>query len=119
VSSFRKGLLEESDLAKELQDIQTEVGQLELERSELLDRAQSAQELEARVLTTGAVLEQLREYADLHEEEPNTEIIRLLLYGITVREGTALVDYAFYAKRVEENGSPLRLLSSTHALTRV
>jgi septal ring factor EnvC (AmiA/AmiB activator) len=119
VSSFRKGLLEESDLSKELQAIQAEVRQLDIERSELLDRIKAAEELEARVLTTEAILQQLREYADLNESEPNMEIVRLLVYGVKISEGVALVDYAFYEKRVEENGTPLRLLSSTHSLTRV
>jgi site-specific DNA recombinase len=119
VSLFRKGLVAEADITKELQAAQAEERQLELERSELLVRIKSAQELEARVLTTEAILQQLREYADINEEEPNTEIVRLLVYGITIKEGVALVDYAFDEKRVEANGSPARLLSSTHSLTRV
>jgi site-specific DNA recombinase len=119
VSLYRKGWLQESDITKELRAIQEEERQLELERGELLDRIKAAEGLQARLLTAEAVLEQLREYADLNEEEPNTEIIRLLVYGITIKGGVALADYAFYEKRDEEKGTPFRLLSSTHSLTRM
>ncbi len=75
--------------------------------------------MQTRILTSDAILRQLREYADLNEEEPNPEIIRLLVYGITVKDGVAVVDYAFYEKRLEETSGIAKLLCSTHALTRV
>jgi site-specific DNA recombinase len=116
VSLVRKGLIGEEDIVRELQTIQAEVNQLESERSELFDRLKSAQETQTRILTSDAILRQLREYADLNEEEPNPEIIRLLVYGITVKDGVAVVDYAF-EKRLE--GGISKVLCSTHALTRV
>jgi site-specific DNA recombinase len=119
VSLVRKGLLDEGSIARELQTIQGEEEQLKRERGDLLARIQAAEELQTRLLTSDALLRQLREYADLNESEPNSEIIRLLVYGISIKDGVAVVDYAFHERRVEENGSPARLLCSTHSLTRL
>jgi hypothetical protein len=47
------------------------------------------------------------------------EFTRPLVYILTIKNSDALADYAFYEKRVEENGTPFRPLSSTHSLTRV
>jgi site-specific DNA recombinase len=119
IALVRKGMLTDDNIARELQTIQMEEDQLKRERGELLARVQSADELQARILTSDAILRQLREYADLNESEPNRDIARLLVYEITIKDGVAFVDYAFYEKRLEDSGANSELLCSTHALTRV
>lgn len=65
------------------------------------------------------MLRRLRDCVDLNQGDPNPEVVRLLVCGITVTDGVALANYAFYEKRVEDNRETPCALSSTHLLTRV